>query len=193
MFPTHGEKGVPTRSKGNLKCSEEKSLHASNSCPKYVILSPLDLAIAFGTILYHARKRSDAIPMPIIHVIGPYLPHVLWGGCDADFDARCTIFKNYYWSTSHLDVWLIVIVVYLRARRGGRVHAFRLLPGRCDARITAVRPHPVAFHPVAVHYYPITLFSRRHNFLWNGCVGQSTGELTQARDSRRESWCMEAR
>ena len=52
---------MPTRSKGNLKCNDEKSLHASNSCPKYVILSTLDLTIALGTILPVPRRVSDAI------------------------------------------------------------------------------------------------------------------------------------
>jgi len=62
---------VPTRSNGNLKCNDEKSLHASNSCPKYVILSPLDLTIAFDTILHHPRRRSDATQIYAHHHIVP--------------------------------------------------------------------------------------------------------------------------
>jgi hypothetical protein len=52
---------IPTRSKGNLKCSDEKSLHASNSCPKYVVLSPLDRTIALDIILCCAMQNLEAI------------------------------------------------------------------------------------------------------------------------------------
>jgi hypothetical protein len=50
------ETTVLTLSKGNLKCNDEKSLHASNSCPKYVILSTLDLTIALVIILSRDGK-----------------------------------------------------------------------------------------------------------------------------------------
>ena len=50
-----------TLSNGRRQCSDAKSVHCSNSCPKYVRLSPFDLTTALVIILYTSSYESDSL------------------------------------------------------------------------------------------------------------------------------------